>query len=60
MSGGTTEHPARARRQIDAMLTASGWDVQDRKNSWGSWGGVVTPFLASINEPSRPFGDAPG
>ena len=33
MSGGTTEHPeARARRQIDAMLTASGWDVQDRKD----------------------------
>ena len=31
MRADDTEHPEqRARRQIDAMLLASGWDVQDR------------------------------
>ncbi len=33
MTGGTAEHPeAKARREIDALLLASGWDVQDKKD----------------------------
>ena len=33
MTGGTAEHPeAKARREIDALLVASGWDVQDKKD----------------------------